>query len=134
MPTPWLRQRQELRRPALHLGTVVRPGAGEQGKEQGACVTLGTAFGGETKPFLDHAFVCFKVLAKGAGNTRCFVSRPTALLTSTPLTTPPALQMPLTYQPVDQLFCVRAKYEPFNPSNPLEGLKVNNYGACPALL
>jgi hypothetical protein len=39
----------------------------------------------------------------------------------------PVAQMPLVYQPVNQLFCVRATYEPLDPKDPLKGLKVKNY-------
>lgn len=41
---------------------------------------------------------------------------------------PPALaQLPLIYQPVDQLYCTQARYVPLNPEDPLEGLQVINF-------
>jgi hypothetical protein len=40
---------------------------------------------------------------------------------------PTTLQVPLIYQPEDQLFCVRAKYVPLDADNPLKGLTVYNY-------
>lgn len=36
-------------------------------------------------------------------------------------------QMPLIYQPIDQLFCVRATYEPLDPADLFKGLRVLNY-------
>lgn len=36
-------------------------------------------------------------------------------------------QMPLIYQPKDQLFCVRASYEPLDADDLTEGLRVVNY-------
>jgi hypothetical protein len=37
------------------------------------------------------------------------------------------LQMPLVYQPLRQLYCVRAKYVPLQPGKPLAGVRVLNY-------
>ncbi|EFN60182.1 hypothetical protein CHLNCDRAFT_49742 [Chlorella variabilis] len=36
-------------------------------------------------------------------------------------------QLPLIYQPVDQLYCTQARYVPLNPEDPLEGLQVINF-------
>ncbi|KAG2454308.1 hypothetical protein HYH02_001336 [Chlamydomonas schloesseri] len=36
-------------------------------------------------------------------------------------------QLPLDYQPPDELFCVKAEYQLRNPANVSEGLVVNNY-------
>ncbi|KAG2426780.1 hypothetical protein HXX76_012836 [Chlamydomonas incerta] len=36
-------------------------------------------------------------------------------------------QLPLDYQPPDELFCVKAEYELRNPANVSDGLVVNNY-------
>ena len=37
------------------------------------------------------------------------------------------MQIPIIFQPVNTLFCVRAEYVPINPSNPLGGVLVKNY-------
>lgn len=36
-------------------------------------------------------------------------------------------QVPVSYQTVNDLFCVRARYTPLDGSNPAKGLLVNNY-------
>lgn len=35
-------------------------------------------------------------------------------------------QVPVSYQPANELYCVRARYTLFNPSNPQDGIKVEN--------
>lgn len=47
--------------------------------------------------------------------------------TRPPPSRPPSLpQMPVFYQPVDQLYCVRAVYRPINPSDLSQGIRVQN--------
>lgn len=49
----------------------------------------------------------------------------TCPLPAMPCTAPP--QLPLSYQPADELYCVRAVYEPINATDLTAGLIVNNY-------